>query len=80
MPDAALRGCPRMKENAPCLSCLELPVLVHRLDGPVELFPQCLGEELLDRDVELLGEDDGETRVDVVLKVISIHCCATDVG
>ena len=47
---------------------LELPVgVIDRLDGPVELLPQRLGEELLDRDVELAREDDGETRVNVVL-------------
>jgi hypothetical protein len=50
------------------LVTLEIPVLVDGLDGPIELFAQRLGEEPLDRDVEFLGEDDGETRVDVVLK------------
>lgn len=47
---------------------LKFPVLVHRLDGPVELLTQGLGEELLDGDVELLREDHGETGIDVVLK------------
>jgi hypothetical protein len=47
---------------------LELPVFVNRLDGPIELLAQRLGEELLNGDVELLGEDNGETRIDVVLK------------
>jgi hypothetical protein len=61
------------------LACLELPVLVDGLDGPVELLAQCLGEELLDRDVELLGEDHGETRVDVVLKMVSTLSCTTAV-
>jgi hypothetical protein len=46
---------------------LELPVLVYRLDGPIELLAQRLGEELLDGNIKLLGEDDGETGVDVVL-------------
>ena len=56
---------------------LELPVLVDGLDGPVEFLAQCLGEEFLDRDVELLGEDHGETRVDVVLKTVSTLSCTT---
>lgn len=47
---------------------LELPVLVDGLDGPIELLAQRLREEPLNGDVELLGEDDGETRIDVVLK------------
>jgi hypothetical protein len=33
---------------------LELPVLVYRLDGPIELLAQRLGEELLDGNVKLL--------------------------
>lgn len=50
---------------------LELPLgVVDGLDGPVELLAQRLGEELLDRDAELAGEDDGETRVDVVLRAL----------
>jgi hypothetical protein len=40
-------------------SPLELPVFIDRLDGPVELFPERLGEEALNRNIELLGEDDG---------------------
>ncbi len=47
---------------------LELPVLVHGLDGPVELLTEGLGEEALNWDVELLGEDDGQTRIDIVLE------------
>jgi hypothetical protein len=46
---------------------LELPVLVNGLDGPIELLAECLGEELLDRNVEFLREHDGETGIDVVL-------------
>jgi hypothetical protein len=52
---------------------LELPVLVNALDGPFELLSKCLGEELLDRNVELLHEDDRETRINVVLLRISIN-------
>ena len=47
--------------------CLELPILINTLDRPIELLPQCLGKEALNRDIELLGEDDRQTRVDVVL-------------
>lgn len=47
--------------------CLELPVLFDRLDGPLELFAQGLGEELLNGDVELLAEDDGKTGINIVL-------------
>ena len=46
---------------------LELPVLIHGFDGPFELLAQGLGEEALDGDVELLGEDDGEAGIDVIL-------------
>ena len=47
----------------------ELPrvVVAHGLDGPGELVAERLGEELLDRNLELVREDDRETRVDVVL-------------
>lgn len=52
----------------PCgMGRLELPVLVDTLDSPVKLLTQSLGEEALDRDVELLHEDNSQTRVDVVL-------------
>ena len=47
---------------------LELPILINTLDRPIELLPQRLGEEALDRDIELLGEDDRQTRVYVVLR------------
>jgi len=50
---------------------LKLPVLVDGLDRPIELLAQRLGEEPLNRDIELLGEDDGEARIDVVLKQVS---------
>ena len=46
---------------------LELPVFVHGLDGPVEFLAQSLGEESLDGNVELLGEDDCQAWIDVVL-------------
>jgi len=46
---------------------LEFPVLVDTLDSPVEFLTQSLGEEALDGDVELLHEDNSQTRVDVVL-------------
>jgi hypothetical protein len=51
---------------------LELPVLVHGFDGPVELLAECLGEEFLNGDVKFLGEDDGETGIDVVLDQVSM--------
>jgi hypothetical protein len=54
---------------------LELPVLVDGLDGPVELLAQSLREEALDGDVELLREDDGETRIDIVLQCVSRARC-----
>lgn len=54
------------------MRCSELPVLVDGLDSPVELLTQSLGEEALDRYVELLGEDDSETWVDVVLRNVSM--------
>lgn len=46
---------------------LEFPVLVDGLDGPVELLPERFREELFDRDIEFLREDDGETGIDVIL-------------
>lgn len=61
----------RRMKTPPCFCLLELPVLVDRLDRPVELLAQRLGEELLNGDVELLGEDHSKTRVDVVLDVVS---------
>lgn len=46
---------------------LKFPILIYRLDGPVELFSKRFREEPLDRDVELLGEHHGQARVNVVL-------------
>lgn len=46
---------------------LELPIRFDRFDGPFELLAQRLGEKFFDGDVELLGEDGGETGVNVVL-------------
>jgi hypothetical protein len=59
---------------------LELPVIgiFNRLDGPVEFLPQGLREKLLDRDIELFGKDDSQTRIDVVLGQRSV-CCALEV-
>ena len=52
---------------------LELPcvVVADGLDGPVELVTERLGEELLNRHLELVREDDRKPRVDVVLQQ---HC------
>ena len=51
-------------------ACSEFPrvIIADRLDGPVELVAERLGEELLDRDLELVGEDDGKAGIDVVLR------------
>ncbi len=47
---------------------LEFPVVVlNGLDGPVELLAKCLREELLNRHVELLGEDDSKAGVNIIL-------------
>jgi hypothetical protein len=48
---------------------LEGPIVFvfNRLDRPSELVPKRLGEELFDRNIELLGEDDSETRIDIIL-------------
>lgn|SRR5687767_6541579 len=48
---------------------LELPVVLvlHRRNRPSELLTQGLGEELLKRYIKLLGENDRQTRVDVIL-------------
>lgn len=47
----------------------ELPcrVVSDRLDSPLELFAQRLGEELLDRHIKLGREDDRKTGINVVL-------------
>lgn len=47
---------------------LELPVLIHRLNSPVELLTQRLREEALDWNVKLLAENDSEARIDVILR------------
>ena len=49
---------------------LEFPVLINRLDGPFELLTQRLREELFDGDIVFLAEDDGETRINVVLMIM----------
>lgn len=48
---------------------LKLPVVFvfDRLDGPVELFSQGFREELLNGNIEFLGEYDSQTGIDVVL-------------
>lgn len=48
----------------------ELPVFVNRLDRPVKFLPERLREEPLNGYPELLGEDYGEARIDVVLQVL----------
>lgn len=52
---------------------LELPVInvLDRLNGPVELLAKCLRKELLNGHVELLGEDNSKTRVNIVLGYVS---------
>jgi len=52
---------------------LKLPrvIFTNRLNSPVELLPQSFREELLDRDVIALREDDCKSGVDVVLERIS---------
>lgn len=46
---------------------LKLPVLVDRLDSPLELGFQSLGEDFVDGDVKLPAEDNRETRINIVL-------------
>jgi len=54
-------------------SDLEFPILIGRFDSPFELFSQCLGEELFNGHVELLGEDNRQTRINVILcKLVDI--------
>ena len=56
--------------QVPCaVPFLKLPILVRRLDRPLEFLPQSLREELLDRDVEFFGEDYCESRIDVILSL-----------
>jgi len=49
------------------LDTSELPVLVDRLDSPVKLFAQCLGEKSFNWDIELFSEDYCKARIDVIL-------------
>jgi len=51
----------------------EVPILLSRVNSPLEFLSKCLGEKLFYRDVELLGEDDGQTGVNVVLIQVSSH-------
>ena len=53
---------------------LEFPVrlVLYGLDGPVELLAKGLGEELLERDLELVGEDNSQARVDIILQGVSM--------
>ena len=52
---------------------LELPVLLNRLDGPLELLTQRLREELFNGDIVLLAKDNSESRINVVLmRIISL--------
>lgn len=53
---------------------LELPVrlVLYGLDGPVELLAKRFGEELLEWDLELVGEDDSQARIDIVLQGVSM--------
>lgn len=53
---------------------LKVPVLVilNRLNSPGELFSQGFGEELVKRDLELLGKDHSQTWIDVILGRISV--------
>jgi hypothetical protein len=60
---------PENRQRQP--SFLELPVLVNRLDSPIELFAKCLREETLNRHIELLGEDNSKARINVVLVEVS---------
>ena len=46
----------------------EFPVFIDALDGPFELLPQRFGKEALDGNIKLLGKDDCEAWVDVVLR------------
>jgi len=46
---------------------LEVPLVIHGLDSPLELLAKGLGEDFLKRYIELLAEDHTETRIDVIL-------------
>lgn len=79
---AAIRLVSLLEKIATCVCCkgknanmcvsdegLKLPCLVvsDRLDGPLELVSQRLGKELLNRNVGLGREYNGQAWVDVVL-------------
>lgn len=49
----------------------ELPILVNRFDGPVELLAKRLGENSFDRYIEFFGEHYCQTRINVVLLYVS---------
>ena len=68
---------PPLKTSKPSDTHSELPVLVDRLDSPIKLLPQSLREEALDGHVKLLGEDNGEARIDVVLPNKSVAILET---
>lgn len=55
------------------LDDLEGPVILvlNGLDSPPELVAQGLREELLDRYIKLLGEDDSEAGVNIVLCLLA---------
>ena len=53
----------------PLICFSEFPIFSDRFDCPIKLLSQCLGEELFNRHVKLLGEDHGKTRIDVILRV-----------
>ena len=48
--------------------CLKGPILIHRLDSPLEFLSKSLRKELLDGHIELLAEDNRQTGIDVVLQ------------
>jgi hypothetical protein len=54
-------------------SNLELPILFHGLDSPVEFLAESLGEELFDGHIEFLREDYSEAWVDVILQYSVSH-------
>lgn len=49
-------------------STSEFPILVDRLNGPIEFLAESLREEAFDWHVEFLGKDDRQARVNVVLR------------
>ena len=63
-----LRKLRLLKRCHPQTCFSEFPIFVHRLDCPIKLLPQRLGEELFDGHVKFLGEDHSKTRIDVILR------------